>query len=186
MWKLNDDEEEDHDKIAQNNLGIGRVASRGGRPTRLPHTFVQLYLFPSWRQCARPSNIRFNEPISLATLNSSLIGSAVFAHGRCYILPIRYTAPPQFSKNLPLPVGELHLHSSLCVPTQHITPNNVSMESAVFPQYTLVTNRPSDRQADRTTTVRIRCLRSYRAARSNTNNGDGLSWPAVEKVHERL
>jgi len=67
---------------------------------------------------------------------------------RCYILPIRYNAPPQFtlSKNCPLQWGSrpgpYSTYDSLGLPD----PNSNSIESAVFPQYTLVADGETDRQ----------------------------------------
>jgi len=54
------------------------------------------------------------------------------------------------------------------VPSQPVTPNGIVIESAVFPEFTVVTDRQTDRQTEQAQnlTGKHRCLR-YRATRPN-------------------
>ena len=106
--------------------------------------------FASWRQCGPPSNTGFPEPTPLTIPNDSSIGSADFArpmpHSPCSLHCTKN------SENIcPFPWrGNLWTwtHRSLA----HPTPNGISIESTVFPKYTLVSNGQTNRRTDRTNT----------------------------------
>jgi len=70
---------------------------------------------------------------------SYLHGDAAFS--LCYIVP------PHFPHNLPLTLTELYLsNTSFLGPTQPTTLNRISIESAIFPKYTVVTNGQTNGQ----------------------------------------
>ena len=107
----------------------------------------RLTVFTRWHQYERPSNTGLLGPTPLTIV----IGSVQpFLHSPCRTLPIRYIAPPNFSlppqkKKFPLP-REIwtHLIPVSPVPTHHHPKNCMSIESAVFPQYTLVASEQTD------------------------------------------
>ena len=101
-------------------------------------------VFARWRQCALLSNTEF---LTLTHSQSQMAAGSVqpLLHGWYHILPIRYIVLPM-PPNLPLRWVSKHPSDTWFLgPTLPTTPNNTSIELAVFPQYTLVTNQQSDR-----------------------------------------
>jgi len=98
----------------------------------------------------RPSNTRFFRPTPVTISNGISIGSAVFPWSKQHSLGlyIRYIAPhhsPPKKKSLtPIPVGVSGSHLIHGIFGLTSTPNEISIESAVFPKYTLVTNGQTD------------------------------------------
>ena len=62
------------------------------------------------------------------------------------VLPKCYTMPPNSPKNLPTPMGESESPSntSFIGPTQLTNPNGISIESASFAQYVVITSGHTD------------------------------------------
>ena len=103
--------------------------------------------FAAWSRCARPHNTRFLWHTPLTIPNGSLIGSAILAWSRPhspYTLHCTTDPFPSPQKNLPLPIGggswTHHLAHGSWDP-----PNFISIESAIFSQYILVTNGQTKR-----------------------------------------
>jgi len=111
----------------QSNLRTGCIATPCGRKWTCPLHVLAVQCPLSWVQ--------------------SLSRGYATSTPQCHILPIHHTAPSH-----PPP-------KSICLfpwtwfpgPTRSIISHSISTELAVFPQYTLVTNGPTDRWTDRPT-----------------------------------
>jgi len=117
----------------------------------IPAAYIHLTVSARWRQYARPPNTQFLGIIPLIVQFELQLGrlsrfcTADAAYSLCIILP-----RPIFLKICPFRgVSGPSSNTSFLWPTRATTPNGISIQSAVFPQYTLVTNRQIDWQTDR-------------------------------------
>jgi len=88
------------------------------------------------KPCHHPSRQKWTTPLHvLAVL------PVRYTTQQCHILLIRYTAPrPHFTQNLPITLGESRSPSNIEFPG-HIDPHRISIDLAIFPQYTRITNK---------------------------------------------
>jgi len=154
------------------------------RYTRLPEVI--------WEQAASPTLV--GDPVKAATPNRSTVlasGCQVhvhlihdslglphspsqtvqpFLHGRCHIVPIHYTAPPQTSQNWPLTPENpnLHLiHRCLDPPDSPLQTEYRSSQSSVYNSRSLSTDGRPDRPTERT--------------RNSSNNRPPLTYAIAEQ-----
>jgi len=130
-------------KTAQNNFGTDRVATPGGRFIHIRRTSHNcLTVFARWR----PLIIRLIVPTTLTVSNGSSIGSAVFALLMPHSMSILYVTlrHPIPQKAMSLCRGLLIYNTWFHRPIRLTTPKRHRVESAVLPQYTLVTDGQND------------------------------------------
>jgi len=99
----------DKKKIAQSNLGTGRIATPGDRPThshRVQSFSIQLYLPGGTNVHAHLVQNSLRPPNLLSKRQLDRCCHFCMAD-RYHLLPIRYIAPTHFPQNLPLVVGDL-------------------------------------------------------------------------------
>ena len=147
------------------NLGTGRVD-----PLRPSLYSRRAQLFNRICQAApnltAHAHLIFLWPIPLNVANGSSI-SLVFVHGQCCILPITLRLPvlPNFARYRGKGPGPPSNANIPCFwPTQYppaTTPNGSLIASAVFAQYTLPMDRPTDRQTERNGACRLYYLAEW-------------------------
>jgi len=138
------------------------------------HNRYRSTVFARWSQYIYPSNTRFFWPIPLIVPNGSSIGSAVFARKMPhspYTIPLHHFFQKFASSR---DRSEPPPNTPFLGSTPLITPNGISIESAVFLKN--IRSLPTDRQTVRLTRRRnghgtrpisIGRLRYYRATRPN-------------------
>ena len=110
----------------------------------------------------RPSNTAMPRPTARTIPNRSSDGWGTVAHLRCKV-PIGYNGTAQLRPQVPFPVNRSPNHTCLMPgPVRPMMPNGIRIRSAVFPQCTGHTDRPTDRATDRSFTGKFDDYRPLR------------------------
>jgi len=114
-----------------------------------------------------------------------------FVHSRCHILPISYIAASHPPQNCFFFRGRSGHPSNtwLLGPTQPTNPNEILIESSVFPQYTAVTNKQTYRRTGKTANIGINRYQNgrflYKCATQPKNSYPTINTRIAVKFHRQ-
>ena len=128
-----------------------------GRSTQPPCVIVQPYFPVCANVHTHRRTILWSTPLAVPNRAQSV---RPFLHGQYHIIPIHYIVPSHFPGKCSHYLGRIWTSSNILFlgPTRPNFPNGISIQSAVFPEFMIVTNRQTDRQTDRpidTTTMEL-------------------------------